>query len=333
MRTGLFTFLLALLLATASAQAQGWGKGERRGFGGGGEGRSFGGGDAPPSGPMGQGAMGLGDWARAFMPRRADETVMEARGFIETGLRPAYPDGVKCPTADSFLGDPSRGDGSHRNSDFFAGRHGGMDIPAPKGTPVIAAADGTVVNKHVGDNIGGIGIILQHAPADTGLPVWTYTEYKHLNRIPDIPLGTRVKMGEVIGETGTTGTEGGHYGSEGHAHVHMTAWYSRSNAYVSRRVFIPRDGYWLDPLALFRGPPIESRTLAALPSDRKKVPIHYKTPDGRVHPANTKTVWPLLCHGGLIAPHQPSRRRPSTASRRAATSARVSLIFPSSSAA
>lgn len=300
MRAGIFPLLLALVvITTASAHAQG----RRHGFGSGGDGRGFGGGSggAPPSGATGQSAMGsssmgLGDWARAFMPRRADEAVMEARGFIETGLRPAYPDGVKCPTADSFLGDPSRGDGSHRNSDFFAGRHGGMDIPAPKGTPVIAAADGTVVNKHVGDNIGGIGIILQHAPADTGLPVWTYTEYKHLDRIPDIPLGTRVKMGEVIGETGTTGTEGGHYGSEGHAHVHMTAWYSSSNRYIGRRVFIPRDGYWLDPLAFFRGPPLESRALAALPSDQKKVRIPYKMPDGQVHPANTRTVWPLTCH-------------------------------------
>jgi hypothetical protein len=80
-------------------------------------------------------------------------------------------------------------------------------------------ADGTVVSKGEGENIGGIGITLQHAPLETGLPYYTYTEYKHLVTLPDFPLGHKVRVGEEIGQAGRR---------KGDLAVHMPGQMSRA---------------------------------------------------------------------------------------------------------
>lgn len=231
----------------------------------------------------------------AFAPMRANLADMQARGFFATGLKPNYPADADCPKANSFFGDTTRGDGSVRSQRFFHGYHGGLDIPVPEGTPIIAIAAGVVVHKHEGTSIGGIGMVLQHAPEDTVLAVWTYTEYKHLQRLPDLELGQRVAMGEVVAVSGKTGTGGRHYGPAGHAHLHVTAFFGVSDQFVARRLFAPVDGQWMDPLALFRGPPLESAALRDLPDQAKRVAIPYKGSDGRLHPADTKVVWPFVC--------------------------------------
>jgi len=231
----------------------------------------------------------------AFSPTRADLEHMHTRGFFPTGLEPVYPDNLACPVVNSFFAGSSRGDGSSRSRRFYQGYHGGMDIPVPEGTSILAVADGTVVRKEVGENIGGIGMVLQHSPQDTGLPVWTYTEYKHLQELPVLKLGQRVRMGEVIAKAGVSGTTGGHYGPRGHSHLHLTAWYSKGNEYRSLRMFIPVGGFWMDPLALFRKPPFDSAALRDLPDEQKKTVIAYKTGDGRIVPEGTRVVWPLVC--------------------------------------
>jgi murein DD-endopeptidase MepM/ murein hydrolase activator NlpD len=236
------------------------------------------------------------DMIGAFFPQRADVAAMRRRGFFATGLRPHYPADAKCLEANSFFADTTRGDGSARSARFYAGHHGGLDIPAPEGTPIVAVADGAVVHKSEGGGIGGIGIVLRHSPQDTGFSVWVYTEYKHLREMPDIELGQYVKMGEVIayaGKTGTVGTRA--YGSAGHSHLHLTAWYAAGDKYRPGRMLIPLDGYWMDPLALFRGPPVTSGEIAKLPEEAKKVPLSYKGTDGRVVPASTRIVWPFAC--------------------------------------
>jgi murein DD-endopeptidase MepM/ murein hydrolase activator NlpD len=90
----------------------------------------------------------------------------------------------------SFFGqrlDPFHGHGSF---------HSGIDISAPTGTPVVAAAPGLV--KFAGRHAGyGNLLILQHSGG-----VETY--YAHLSRI-QVMEGQRVARGELIGAVGMSG--------------------------------------------------------------------------------------------------------------------------------
>jgi murein DD-endopeptidase MepM/ murein hydrolase activator NlpD len=82
--------------------------------------------------------------------------------------------------------------------------HQGIDLSAPKGTPVRATAAGRVV---VAERSGDYGrtVVIDHGD---GLR----TRYAHLRRIA-VEQGERVKTGEVIGEVGKSGNASG-------AHVH-----------------------------------------------------------------------------------------------------------------
>lgn len=238
------------------------------------------------------------DLAAAFGPMQATPAAMRQRGFLETGLKPAYPPDAGCPAVTSPFASRSRSDGSPRSRRFFDGLHGGMDIPAPDGTPVLAVAAGTVVHMTTGASIGGIGMVLQHSPDDTGLPAWIYTEYKHLRSVPTLAIGDKIKRGQVVAAVGDTGTAGGHYGEEGFTHLHLSAFMSPQAGFVAARSFIPLDGQWLDPLAIFRGPPLASAEIASLPATQKSVRFGYQTTSGKIVPETAKVIWPLPCAGG-----------------------------------
>ncbi|MCD6595881.1 M23 family metallopeptidase [bacterium] len=73
--------------------------------------------------------------------------------------------------------------------------HEGIDICAPKGTPVHATADGRV--KFAGKRSGfGKVVIINH--------IWYETRYAHLNEIK-VYKGQKVKRGDIIGNCGRTG--------------------------------------------------------------------------------------------------------------------------------
>ncbi len=238
------------------------------------------------------------DLAAAFGPMLATPAGMRQRGFFETGLKPVYPSDAKCPVVTSPFASWTRSDGSPRSRRFFDGLHSGIDIPAPDETPILAVAAGTVVHVTKGESIGGIGIVLQHAPGDTGLPVWIYTEYKHLRSMPALDVGDRVTLGQVIANVGATGTAGGHYGEEGFTHLHLSAFFSPQADFVSTRFFMPLDGQWLDPLVIYRGPPFASADIAPLPAAEKAVRFGYRTTSGKTSPENARVIWPLPCSGG-----------------------------------
>ncbi len=234
-----------------------------------------------------------------FHPTRASLSGLRERGLEETGLVAVYPKEAACPEANSFFADTKRGDGSARNPRFNHGLHAGLDIPSPDGTPILAIADGTVVAKkeETPDGIGGIGIIVQHAPADTGYSVWTYTRYKHLKEMPALEIGARVKLGQKIAGTGTSGTSGRHYGGGGHSHLHLDLFVSPDDKYFSGEVvFFPINGQVADPLAIFRGEPMDTASVRKLSADQKKIAIPYMTETGKVmNSGKARVIWPYAC--------------------------------------
>ncbi len=80
--------------------------------------------------------------------------------------------------------------------------HKGTDYAAPKGTPVVATADGRVT---FASNSGSFGklVVVQHGDRFE-------TKYAHLNGYAKgIQSGARVNQGQVIGYVGTTGSSTG----------------------------------------------------------------------------------------------------------------------------
>ncbi|MBQ6070365.1 MAG: M23 family metallopeptidase [Bacteroidales bacterium] len=78
--------------------------------------------------------------------------------------------------------------------------HTGVDITAPKGTPVYATADGTVSGDNPGSGYG-IAVLINHG--------YSYqTLYAHLSKKAVKP-GQKVKRGQLIGYVGSTGMSSG----------------------------------------------------------------------------------------------------------------------------
>jgi hypothetical protein len=133
----------------------------------------------------------------------------EARGLFETGLHPRFADGVKCRAIDT---EKYAIDYTYKRN--RPSRHGGIDMPAPFGTPIYAAAAGTVVGVYRGGKgHQGTHVILRHTPQDTGLPIWVYTVYAHLNKMPNLHVGEHLKVGDLIGPTGNSGATPGRKGA------------------------------------------------------------------------------------------------------------------------
>lgn len=119
----------------------------------------------------------------------------------------------------SIPGRVSSGFGSRR--DPFHGHHrhhGGMDIAAPAGTPILAAAPGRVVRA---GTAGGYGLLVDIEHAD-GI----VTRYAHQESI-DVAVGQEVDAGTRIGTVGSTGRSTG-------PHLHLE---------------VRRDGEPVDPWA------------------------------------------------------------------------------------
>lgn len=216
-------------------------------------------------------------------------------GLVKTGLDPIYPKQARCREVASHFADTTRYDGSRRLAEAYHGYHSGIDISAPEGTPLVAIADGVVTDKLEGGRLVGIQITLRHSPQDTGLPVWIYSKYRHLEEMPKLEAGDRVTMGQVIALSGKTGTVGGHYRVSGYPHLHMAVFKGTDQYFLGKGGAVPVDGEFLDPLAVFFGAPLDNHRIAALPADRKRFPIPYKTTDGRVVPEGTRLIWPFMC--------------------------------------
>ena len=216
------------------------------------------------------------------------------RGLLATGLGPVFPKNAICHGIDDTFGLDY---GFKRSREAY---HGGIDMPARWGTPMIAAAAGTVVGKFRGERSArGIEIVLRHAPADTGLAVWTYTQYAHMDKMPDLKVGARVRLGETLGPTGNSGVSGKtrQQSTTRRPAIHFVAFFAETEKYANQRdIIMPVDGRWMDPLALYRAkPPFDSQSLKAVSSGEKDVPVSVMFEDGAIFPAGAKIVWPYRC--------------------------------------
>lgn len=101
--------------------------------------------------------------------------------------------------------------------------HSGMDIAAPKGTPVYSVLPGRVAA--IGDYFfNGKTVILDHGQGLTSL-------YCHLSSIEDLRIGQTLPGGSPLGEVGATGRVTG-------PHLHLTV--SLNGARVNPALFLPK---------------------------------------------------------------------------------------------
>jgi len=109
--------------------------------------------------------------------------------------------------------------------DYRGGIHEGIDFPAPTGTPVLAAASGTVArvdtsfldwNREQQDVALYEALTLGYTPAATldrirGRQVWIdhgkglVTRYAHLSAVEPLVVGQKIEAGALIGEVGSSG--------------------------------------------------------------------------------------------------------------------------------
>jgi murein DD-endopeptidase MepM/ murein hydrolase activator NlpD len=118
--------------------------------------------------------------------------------------------------------------------------HTGVDIPAPKGTPVLAAGSGKVTWTGYGlyalkedlNDPYGLAIAIRH---DFGYQGETlYTVYGHLDEI-FVAKGQHVEAGEILGKVGDTGQTTG-------VHLHFEIRIGKNNFFGSRNPEL-----WLAP--------------------------------------------------------------------------------------
>ncbi len=122
---------------------------------------------------------------------------------IEAALGRNPPDPIVAP---SGLAIPVAGIRSAQLSDTFresrsGGRiHDAIDIMAPRGTPIVAAADGVVEKLYFSRGGGGITVYVRSPDR-----LWTYY-YAHLDSYAaGLREGLRIERGDPLGTVGSTG--------------------------------------------------------------------------------------------------------------------------------
>lgn len=99
---------------------------------------------------------------------------------------------------------PVSGSVTSRFGTRWGSTHKGIDIGAPKGTPIKAAASGTVVSASTGYN-GGYGncVVISHG---NGIE----TAYGHCSALY-VKVGQKVSQGQVVAAVGNTGRSFGNH--------------------------------------------------------------------------------------------------------------------------
>ena len=211
-----------------------------------------------------------------------------------SGLQSVFPQEARCAEIASPFGSQTRYDGSRRPPWQFGGYHGGIDISL-EGTALLAVAAGTVVAKGEGGPLEGNYLWLRHSPEETGLHYWVYSKYQHLQSLPELMIGAKVAVGQVIARSGKTGTAGPHYGRNGYPHLHLTLRASPSDDLEVGSRGSTGGGELIDPLVLFHESGARPEKSDGPPSGEKAVRIPYVTADGQLRPPGARAVWPIAC--------------------------------------
>ncbi len=212
-----------------------------------------------------------------------------------SGLTPVFYNNASCNDIDSEYGSKTRYDGSQRPKNRNKGHHGGTDWTITIGEPLLAIADGKVIHKGKGGRMEGKYIWLLHSPKQTGMPHWTYSKYQHLDKIPDIEVGTNVKVGEVIAIGGDTGTKGGHYGNHGYPHLHLSIKKTREPNYeISWGKLRAKKAKGTDVLYLYNNTIHTPKLFENIKTQPNEVLVGY-VKNGKITPQDAKLIWPIAC--------------------------------------
>lgn len=92
--------------------------------------------------------------------------------------------------------------------------HGGIDIAAPNGTPIMASKTGVVVISQYGSSYGNY-VVISH-------PDGTRTLYAHMSQ-RNVSAGDTVRQGQTVGLVGSTGSSTGN-------HLHFETWTGSSSS-------------------------------------------------------------------------------------------------------
>ncbi len=111
--------------------------------------------------------------------------------------------------------------GPRRKPDRSWGFHYGIDMAACRGTPVMAAADGMVIQAHMDPGYGNTILISHNTKYKT--------RYAHLDKIL-VTVGQKVDKGQLIGKVGATGHVRKKKGRDAsHLHFEISAYGKKLN--------------------------------------------------------------------------------------------------------
>jgi murein DD-endopeptidase MepM/ murein hydrolase activator NlpD len=154
--------------------------------------------------------------AREAAPPEVVERLARSDGWLAGMFSPPI-EGVEVPDDVNLLPGAPR--------DYRAGTHEGIDFPVPFGTPVVAAASGTVArvdesfldwNRQQQEVALYEALTLGYTPPATldrirGRQVWidhgrgVITRYAHLSAVGPLSVGMKIEAGMPIGEVGSSG--------------------------------------------------------------------------------------------------------------------------------
>ncbi len=161
---------------------------------------------SPSSQPVSSGSAVTIDVAspktRAFKPATAGQAAFNQGGY-ESDPKESEDRSPSNSTGTTTIGFswPAAGKLTSKYGRRWGRMHKGIDIAGPVGTPINAAADGTVISA--GWHSGGYGNLVEIKHGDG-----TTTRYAHNSRI-SVSVGQTVRQGQLLAAMGSTGNSTG----------------------------------------------------------------------------------------------------------------------------